>query len=74
MNKYFSELFEKFDSLSDEEFDKLLLESGIEDCPYDISRYSKSASTVFKEVYGIKFSTNIMDKGLLEYNEREKIA
>lgn len=74
MNKYFSELFEKFDNLSDDEFDKLLVESGIEDCPYDISRYSKSANVVFKEVYEIRFSTNIMDKGLLEYNGREKIA
>lgn len=74
MNRYFSELFEKFDNLSDEEFDELLLESGIEDCPYDTSMHSKSTSSRFKEVYGIKFSTNIMDKELLEYNGREKIA
>lgn len=32
---YFSEVREKIEKLSDEEFDQLLLESGLEKCPYE---------------------------------------
>jgi hypothetical protein len=32
---YFDEVNEKLNSMSDEEFDQLLIECGIEDCPYE---------------------------------------
>jgi hypothetical protein len=32
VNKYFDDLMDKIDALTDEEFDQLLIESGIEKC------------------------------------------
>jgi hypothetical protein len=33
--RYFEEVSQKINNMSDEEFDQLLLESGLEKCPYE---------------------------------------
>jgi hypothetical protein len=35
IHDYFNEANEKIDNLTDEEFKQLLIDSGIEDCPYE---------------------------------------
>ncbi len=35
MEDYFNRLFEKFEALSDEEYEQLLVDAGIENCPYE---------------------------------------
>lgn len=35
MENYFDKLLENFESLSDEEFEQLLINAGIENCPYE---------------------------------------
>ncbi len=39
MKSYFDEVFEILDNMSDEDFDKLLIESGIENCPYEPQQF-----------------------------------
>lgn len=34
---YFERVAEKFEKLTDEEFFSLLIESGLEDCPYEVT-------------------------------------
>lgn len=60
MKTYFEEVFEAFDNMSDEEFDVLILKSGIERCP--IQEY--------KELYNKK----VVDEGMVSLKNKIKFA
>lgn len=38
MKNYFDRIIEKLESMSDKDFDELLIESGIESCPYELEK------------------------------------
>ena len=77
MKSYFDEVFEILDNMSDEDFDKLLIESGIDNCPYE-PQYFKirmdysenfSSSYLCKNVY---FKENNSEMVLPTNREKSK--
>ena len=75
MKNYFNELFEKFSNLTDEQFDQLLVESGIEECPLKELYYEEGVIKITPK-YGHKLHLNRTNNNLTQYNtyEREKVA
>lgn len=51
--EYFDSVLNFIDNLSDEEFDKLLIESGIEECPYENinKKYERLVKVYFSNVH-----------------------
>ncbi|OAA91285.1 hypothetical protein [Clostridium ljungdahlii] len=56
VNKYFEEVNLKLNALSDEELENLLVESGIEDCPYEDDNTIYCGNINNDEIVNEKFS------------------
>lgn len=82
MKDYFERLNAKFDSLTDEDFDKLLLELGLDDYSNENIVESETFSNKYNDSFDFKVDMKrartirfvIQDKELINYTERKNVA
>lgn len=82
MKDYFERLNAKFDQLTDEDFDKLLLELGLGDSLNENNVEAEKFSKKYNDSFDIKVDMKrtrtirfvIQDKELTNYTERKNVA